>query len=138
MALTDEEIELVERMIARSETLMDLASRLEVRVMIDAEHSYFQPAIDSIVLDLQRKYNVGSKVIVYNTFQCYLVRAPAKLQEHITRSEREGWNFACKLVRGAYMVLERERAGQMGCVGFLTFFHASLFFHAHATDRRNS
>jgi hypothetical protein len=37
-ALTDEEIELVERMVARAEKLLDLADQLNVQVMIDAEY----------------------------------------------------------------------------------------------------
>ena len=30
------------------------------------------------------------------------------------RARKEGWKFAAKLVRGAYLVLERERAGRLG------------------------
>lgn len=41
-----------------------------VRLMIDAEHSYFQPAIDHAVLGLQRVFNVH-KPTVFNTIQCY-------------------------------------------------------------------
>ena len=71
-ALNDEEVELMERMEKRVEKLVALADELDVRLMIDAEHSYFQPAIDNIVLNLQRKYNKNGKDRVYNTFQCYL------------------------------------------------------------------
>lgn len=38
--------------------------------MIDAEHSYFQPAIDHAVLELQRVFNVH-RPTVFNTIQCY-------------------------------------------------------------------
>ena len=41
-----------------------------VRLMIDAEHSYFQPAIDHAVLELQRVFNVH-RPTVFNTIQCY-------------------------------------------------------------------
>eukprot|EP00729_Bicosta_minor_P023053 gene23053-20569_t len=114
LAFTAEEVELVEATIERAENLIRLADELDVQVMVDAEHSYFQPAIDNIVLHLQRTFNRGKKATVYNTFQCYLTETPTKLAEHIVRSEREGWNFACKVVRGAYMVLERERAERLG------------------------
>lgn len=42
-----------------------------VRLMVDAEHSYFQPAIDHAAMELQRTYN-RQKPTVLNTYQCYL------------------------------------------------------------------
>ena len=39
--------------------------------MIDAEHSYFQPAIDHAAMEVQRRFNAREPV-VYNTYQCYL------------------------------------------------------------------
>ncbi len=39
--------------------------------MIDAEHSYFQPAIDHAAMEVQRCFNQREPT-VYNTYQCYL------------------------------------------------------------------
>lgn len=39
--------------------------------MVDAEHSYFQPAIDHAAVELQRRFN-KDEAVVLNTYQCYL------------------------------------------------------------------
>ena len=58
--------------IARAETLATLAHDNGVRLMIDAEQSYFQPAISHIAVNvLMPKYNL-TMPIIYNTIQCYL------------------------------------------------------------------
>jgi hypothetical protein len=67
-ALSDEELALYQAMEARVSRLCDLATELDVKVLIDAEQTYFQPAIDSVVLTMQRKYNT-EKPVVYNTYQ---------------------------------------------------------------------
>jgi proline dehydrogenase len=53
--LDDEELQLMLNMKARTHQLAWLAHSLNVRLMIDAEHTYFQPAIDSLVCELQEK-----------------------------------------------------------------------------------
>ncbi|RYG65709.1 hypothetical protein EON64_11355 [archaeon] len=58
--LSAEELVLLKRMKARVYHLAELAKQLGVRLMIDAEHSYFQPAIDFVNQDLCKLYNAPS------------------------------------------------------------------------------
>ncbi|KAK9834130.1 hypothetical protein WJX81_000815 [Elliptochloris bilobata] len=83
------------------------------RMMVDAEHSHFQPAIDALALRLQRRHNRAAPVI-FNTYQCYLKDTAARLDADIARAAREGWKFGAKAVRGAYLVFERAHAAALG------------------------
>ena len=42
-----------------------------MRMLVDAEHSYFQPAIDALTIALQQKFN-REEAVIMNTYQCYL------------------------------------------------------------------
>lgn len=100
-------------MYQRVEKIADYAAKKQVRLMIDAEQTYFQPAIDHIVLDLQRRYNKEFPTI-FNTYQCYLKDCFPRVQNDLVRAHREGYYFAAKIVRGAYLIMERKRAEKMG------------------------
>eukprot|EP00730_Choanoeca_flexa_P001389 TRINITY_DN10613_c0_g1_i5.p1 TRINITY_DN10613_c0_g1~~TRINITY_DN10613_c0_g1_i5.p1 ORF type:complete len:578 (+),score=123.71 TRINITY_DN10613_c0_g1_i5:1225-2958(+) len=107
------ELQLLRNLLKRLDTLVAYADGKKIRLMIDAEQTYFQPAIDNVVLGLQRKFNKNEPV-VYNTYQCYLKDAVSRIRADTERARREGWWFACKLVRGAYMEQERSLASKRG------------------------
>lgn len=111
--LSNEELELLSRLHERVNRIAEEASIQGVKLLIDAEHTKYQPAIDYIALDLQRIYNDKAKTdmpIIFNTYQCYLKDAKQRIEIDMERSLTYNYHFGAKLVRGAYMVSERERA----------------------------
>ncbi|KAI8994525.1 FAD-linked oxidoreductase-like protein [Pilobolus umbonatus] len=116
--LNNEDLEAYDRMINRLEQICTLAYNLNVSIMVDAEQSYFQEAIDHVAINLQRKFNhrtddMPKYPTVYNTYQMYTKAAQGKMEIDAEVAKRENFTFAAKLVRGAYMVSERKRAQQL-------------------------
>ena len=83
--------------------------------MLDAEQSNRQPAIEVIANHLASKYNVNGKVVVYNTYQTYLKRTPYALKRDLEAAREGNYVLAVKLVRGAYMKSEKQRALDLAC-----------------------
>jgi proline dehydrogenase len=101
-----------ERIHSRVNEICEVAHSLGQPVFIDAEESWIQDAIDDIATDMMEKYN-RSSAIVYNTLQMYRTDRLQLLKDARRLAHSSGYVLAVKLVRGAYMEKERERAEEM-------------------------
>ncbi len=111
--LTVAEQEEWNRVIARFDLACKTAYEKDVLLLIDAEESWMQDAADAIVTDMMRKYN-QQKAIVFNTLQMYRWDRLAYLKQLHEQAKTEGFYIGMKLVRGAYMEKENERAAERG------------------------
>lgn len=78
-------------------------------ILIDAEESWIQNAIDSLVMEMMNQFNKSGPV-VYNTYQFYRWDRLNVMKEHHRSAIAGGFIFGVKPVRGAYLEKERQRA----------------------------
>ncbi len=107
--LTEAEEIRKQHLLERVDTICKRAYDLKVGVMIDAEESWMQDSIDSVVDDMMAEYN-KTDVIVSNTFQLYRNDKLDYLKSSYDKAMTHGYKLGAKLVRGAYMDKERTFA----------------------------
>lgn len=83
-----------------------------IGLLVDAEETWMQKAADDLVERLMETYN-KEKVVVFGTLQLYCHDRYAYLKDLHRRAKEKGYKIGMKLVRGAYMEKERERAEEM-------------------------
>ena len=98
---------------ARVDLLCKTAHDLGLKILIDAEESWFQDAVDDLVYEAMEKYN-RERCVVYNTYQMYRHDMLARLKKAKEAASQKGYLLGAKLVRGAYMEKEAERAEKYG------------------------
>ncbi len=96
----------------RLDAICHVAHEKKVGVFFDAEESWIQNTIDHLVYQMMRRYN-RDRAIVYNTFQLYRHDRLQFLMDMHAKAQEDGFLLGAKLVRGAYMDKERERAEEM-------------------------
>ncbi|MDM8176565.1 MULTISPECIES: proline dehydrogenase family protein [Olivibacter] len=111
--LTETEAAEFARVKNRVEKICAFAHQAGVAVLVDAEHSWIQDTIDDLARDMMRKYNT-EKAIVYNTYQLYRHDILAALKADVYLAQTDNFYVGAKLVRGAYMEIERKRAEERG------------------------
>jgi proline dehydrogenase len=102
-----------ERIQRRVGEICEFAHSLDQPVFIDAEETWIQNAIDFMAEQMMQTYNREAP-IVFTTIQLYRADGLEFLKKSHAAAREKGYIYAVKLVRGAYMEKERERAEEMG------------------------
>ncbi len=102
-----------DRVVARFDAVCAKSAQNGIEVLIDAEESWMQDAADELVEQMMQKYN-REKAVVFNTLQLYRHDRIDYLKKLHERASREGFYIGMKLVRGAYMEKENDRATAKG------------------------
>lgn len=109
-AIEKEEFDRVKNRIHK---ICETAFTFQVPIFIDAEETWIQDVIDNLALEMMRKFN-KEKAIIYNTAQMYRWDRLSYLKELKSIADEEDFFIGMKLVRGAYIEKERDRAEKMG------------------------
>ena len=111
--LSASEVEEWNRVEARFDKVCKAAYDNNIALLIDGEESWMQDAADDLVAKMMQKYN-QQKAIVYNTLQMYRWDRLDYLKKLHEQAKTEGFYIGMKLVRGAYMEKENDRAKEKG------------------------
>lgn len=111
---SNKELSAIEK--TRFEKIKDRVDRIckkafdfNIPVLIDAEETWIQNPIDSIAREMMRKYN-HNQALVFTTYQMYRVDSLQNLKSAFDDASQNNYYLGVKIVRGAYMEKERERA----------------------------
>lgn len=113
IALTDSEKNEWKRIELRIDTCCAAAKKIGVKMLIDAEESWIQPAIDEIAESLMEKYNKKTPVI-YTTLQMYRKDRMIYMKNLYDKATKRDFKVGIKLVRGAYIEKENLKAYKLG------------------------
>jgi proline dehydrogenase len=116
-----------QRVRERMYAICDVAQEKGVGILLDAEETWIQDPIDRLAIELMKEYN-KEKVVVYNTYQLYRNDRLHFLQLSHRLAKEGGFLLGAKLVRGAYMEKERERAIKLG-------YTSPIHLNKEATDK---
>jgi proline dehydrogenase len=111
--LSAEKIREWEKVKSRLEDICEASYQACKPIYIDAEESWIQTAIDELAEAMMSRYN-QDKAIVFTTLQLYRWDRNDYFLRLIRRARSEGYKLGIKIVRGAYLEKERERAKRYG------------------------
>ena len=96
----------------RFDKVCDSGKLNNVKILIDAEESWIQDAVDALVLELMQTFNTDT-LIVYSTLQTYRWDRLEYLKKIHLIAKKNNFKLGFKVVRGAYMEKERQRAKEL-------------------------
>ncbi|MDG1383918.1 MAG: proline dehydrogenase family protein [Flavobacteriaceae bacterium] len=102
-----------DRIKTRFEKVCSLGKLNNVKILIDAEESWIQDAVDDLILELMQTHN-SDDLIVYSTLQTYRWDRLDYLKKIHAKAKTHNFKLGFKVVRGAYMEKERQRAKDLG------------------------
>ncbi|MFM6925557.1 MAG: proline dehydrogenase family protein [Ferruginibacter sp.] len=110
--LPDAEREEWHKVRLRMQQLCEVADKKNIGILIDAEETWIQDPVDALVMLMMDVFN-KKKAVIYNTIQLYRHDRLQFLKDSLTAAVERNFIFGIKLVRGAYMEKERNRAALM-------------------------
>jgi proline dehydrogenase len=111
--MTDEETNQLLTLSSRLNKICEKAYHFKLMVLVDAEESWIQPAIDEFTEHLMLTFN-QEWCCVFNTVQCYRSDREKYIYDLVGRLNKRNVQIGIKLVRGAYMEGEKKRANKLG------------------------
>jgi len=111
--LTSDEQGEWERIVSRYERVCKKAHDADISLLIDGEETWMQDAADDLCQEMMEKYN-KEKASVFNTLQCYRWDRLDYLKAQHALAKEKGYKLGFKVVRGAYMEKENDRAEEKG------------------------
>ncbi|NMM49393.1 proline dehydrogenase family protein [Marinigracilibium pacificum] len=111
--LSSKEQEAFKKLKERFHRICKYAYDNDVRILVDAEETWIQKVIDDLTYEMMALYN-KEKAIIYNTYQMYCRASLKNLKDAFHDATMHQYWLGAKLVRGAYMEKERDRAEEMG------------------------
>ena len=126
VTLSEEDRKAFERVYERINKICAKAHEYNIPVLIDAEETWIQDTIDTLAYRMMEKYN-KERCIVFNTFQFYRIESPRNIRVAYHNATMNNYFLGAKLVRGAYMEKERDRAEALN-------YPSPIFPHKEGTD----
>lgn len=110
--LTPAEKEEWHRVRLRMLHICEEATAKNIGVLIDAEETWIQDPVDALTILMMDTFN-KTKSVVFNTLQMYRHDRLQFLKDSYVAAAERKFILGTKLVRGAYMEKERNRAAEM-------------------------
>ena len=108
-SLTHAEKEEWHKVRLRMQQLCEVADKKNIGILIDAEETWIQDPVDALTILMMDIFN-KKKPVIYNTLQLYRHDRLQFLKNSYAAAEERNFILGAKLVRGAYMEKERNRA----------------------------